>query len=175
MRPISNANDEGHNLCLKCGLCCDGTIFTKVQLEAQDGAGKLSLFQINCVEDDFFFPLPCFAHDRIKGCRIYNLRPAKCKNYSCKLLSRFNNQELSFQKAVKLTEHTRQLKKALFKEVKKHDIDKKFLINAWVLVDHIESHLPSRDKKKCYGDVHGRCADFSAYLHKYFIKDRSPD
>ena len=174
MRSDPDLRDECHNLCLRCGFCCDGTIFKKVQLEEQDGAGKLSLFQITSEEDHFYFHQPCFAFDQLKGCRIYGVRPIKCRKFSCKLLSQLKNQELPLQKAIDLTEHIRQLKIALIKEVKRHRIDNKFFLNTRVLVDHIETELSSPDKKISFKDVHFRCADFSASLHKYFIKDRSP-
>ena len=176
MRPHSDLRDDCHHLCLRCGFCCDGTIFKKVQLEERDAAAKLPLFQITCEEEGFFFfHQPCIAFDQIKGCRIYGARPVKCRKFSCKLLSLLRNQELPLQQALDLTERTRRLKNAFYEEVRKHHIDKKFLINTRVLVDHIESKLPSRDTKINYGDVYMRCADFSAYLHKYFIKDRSPE
>ena len=170
MRPYPNSRDECHDLCRRCGFCCDGTIFKKVELDAQDDAGKLSLFQITSVEGEWYFPQPCFVFDQMKGCRIYHIRPAKCRKFSCKLLSQLKNQELTFQKAIDLTERTRHLKDALFKEVRKHRIDKKFLLNTRVLVDHIESDLPSRDTKRDYRDVRLRCADFSGYLRDYFLK-----
>ena len=175
MRPYPDFPDECHNLCVRCGFCCDGTIFKRVQLEEQDDAGKLSLFQIIRVQGDFFFQQPCFAFDQIKGCRIYHVRPIKCRNFSCKLLSRLKNQELSFQNALELTTRTRQLKIALFKEATRLNIDKMFFLNTRTLVDHIESDLPSRDRKNSYGDARVRCADFSAYLHEYFVRDRIPD
>lgn len=175
MRPYPDFLDECQNLCVRCGFCCDGTIFKKVQLEEQDDAGKLPLFQITSVQGDFFFQQPCFAFDQIRGCRIYHIRPIKCRNFSCKLLSQLKNQELTFKKAMALTERTRQLKIALFKEAARHHIDKKFFLNTRMLVDHIESDLPSRDREHIYGDARVRCADFSAYLHKYFVRDRPPD
>ena len=33
--------DSGEQLCLACGLCCDGTLFDLVKLEASDDAAKL--------------------------------------------------------------------------------------------------------------------------------------
>ena len=175
MRPRYNVNDEGHHLCLRCGFCCDGTLFKKVQLEEQDAAAKLPLFQITCEEEGyFFFQQPCIAFDQVKGCRIYDVRPVKCRKFSCKLLSLLRNKELVLEQAIDLTERTRQLKNALYEEVRKHHIDRKIMSNTMVLVEHIESDLPSCNTKIGYAKVHTQCADFSAILHEYFIKDRSP-
>jgi hypothetical protein len=44
-----------------------------------------------------------------------------------------------------------------------------------MLVDHIESNLPCRNKINRYGDVHLRCAELSAYLRTYFMKERPAD
>jgi hypothetical protein len=48
-------------------------------------------------------------------------------------------------------------------------------LNTKILVDHIESNLPCRIKMNKYEDVHLRCADFSAYLRTYFMKERPAD
>lgn len=175
MQPYPDSNNPCHSLCVRCGFCCDGTIFKVVQLDEQDGAGKLALFQITCVEGRFYFPQPCFAFDRITGCRIYGTRPVKCRNFSCKLLSQLKNRQLTLQKAIDLTERARQLRNALLKEAARHNIDRKFFLNTKMLVDHIESNLPCRTKINRYEDVHLRCAELSAYLHTYFIKERPAD
>ena len=173
MHPDPDFSYECHNVCIRCGFCCDGTIFNKVQLEEQDDASKLSLFQISVVEDKFYFHQPCFAFDPSKGCRIYDVRPTKCRGFTCKLLSLLRTKELYFAAAMDVIAQTKQLKRNLLKEVERNNIDKKYLINTRDLVDHIESDLCSGKNRKNYKNVHSKCANLSKYLQKYFVKDQS--
>ena len=170
--PGPDTTDECHNLCRKCGFCCDGTLFKKVQLEEQDDASKLLLFQITSVEDTFYFHQPCFVFDHLKGCRIYDARPIKCKEFACKLLLLLRNKELSLQAATGVIEQTKQAKSDLIKEALRKNIDRKYLQNTKKLVDHIASDLSSQEHKLNYKDVLLKCAAFSENLLKYFEKDQ---
>ena len=160
------------NVCLTCGLCCDGTFLKRVQLEEGDEASRLSLFQITSVAGTCYFQLPCFAFDQKKGCRIYDVRPIKCRNYSCKLLLLLIKKEISSQSAIALIEQTKQLKTDLFREAEQTGIDRKYFINTSNLVDHIEKDLCSGELKNTYGDLHVKCSLFSDHLVKYFKKDQ---
>ena len=175
MPPHPEFIDEDHILCRACGFCCDGTIFNKVELEEQDDASNLSLFQITSVEGKFYFLQPCFVFDQIKGCRIYDCRPIKCRRFSCKLLSLYLNKEISPQAAIDLIERTKQLKSDLIKEVERNSIDINTFLNTRNLVDHIKSDLSSRENKITHKEVHLKCAVFSENLLKYFVRDQSAE
>ena len=65
-------------LCLSCGLCCDGSLFWAVELEAAD-----------VVPDDAepggHLPQPC-AHHTCGTCGIYATRPGQCRAFVCNVL-----------------------------------------------------------------------------------------
>jgi len=75
-------------LCVHCGLCCDGSLFTRAALteaertrlgdrvESFERDGKLRLRQ------------PCRQLDAQSGCACYADRPQVCRDYACRLLKR---------------------------------------------------------------------------------------
>lgn len=81
-------NERAENLCLACGLCCDGTIFSDVTLESEDSRDDLVAtgltFRIHS-DGSERFDLPCLCH--VGGpCVIYAQRPSRCRRFRCDLL-----------------------------------------------------------------------------------------
>jgi hypothetical protein len=77
------------NICLECGLCCNGVIFADVKLRAGDNPEKLKTFglsvgQTRAAANAPRLKQPCaaFAQGR---CRIYAERPACCRAFECLL------------------------------------------------------------------------------------------
>ena len=79
------------NLCLECGLCCNGVIFADVELQP---------IEFNCLKFKVQIPAtrrkngqpavaklpqPCAAFDGCR-CRIYAERPTYCRQFECLLL-----------------------------------------------------------------------------------------
>jgi Fe-S-cluster containining protein len=109
---ISSKQPNGskpEDICLACGLCCDGVIFSDVRLQTEDSfepfatleslsAGtKASSNQRQLVPQSGArgsfavgkkasqVPQPCVAFDGCR-CRIYNQRPKHCREFECLLL-----------------------------------------------------------------------------------------
>src|SRR5262245_48914366 len=83
---------DGSELCLRCGLCCDGTLFMRADLEPgeEEFAESLGLaVQPGRGGEPGNFQLPCTAF--IDGrCSVYERgRPARCGSYRCNLLRRY--------------------------------------------------------------------------------------
>ena len=80
---------ESHlsSICVSCGMCCDGTLFSKAVVRGQaDEALALSLgLETFQVESTLYFRLPCH---HFKGCcTVYDqARPHTCGAYFCKPL-----------------------------------------------------------------------------------------
>jgi Fe-S-cluster containining protein len=81
-----SARSVTEQLCLKCGLCCDGTIFAGVELQPGDDAKLLRALGLP-IPSSRKFGQPCNA---LAGCRcqIYEARPKHCRQFECLL---FNN------------------------------------------------------------------------------------
>ena len=75
-------------LCTRCGLCCDGSLFSDVELSGRSEATRLELLGLDIEEDDADESLlqqPCAA---LRGtrCGIYAHRPGCCMTFECRLL-----------------------------------------------------------------------------------------
>lgn len=75
-------------LCLACGLCCDGTLFDTVRLQPGDDAAPLKaaglpLTVTRARPPTTFFPQPCAALCADRTCRVYAQRPTQCRTYEC--------------------------------------------------------------------------------------------
>jgi Fe-S-cluster containining protein len=103
---LSSCNHSGgspaEEICLSCGLCCNGVIFADVQLQPGDGPARLKQLglPLSVSRDNgprnrtrnsqaslprYKFPQPCAAFDGCR-CRIYADRPDYCRKFECLLL-----------------------------------------------------------------------------------------
>jgi Fe-S-cluster containining protein len=88
---MCSENDaELEALCRSCGLCCDGSLFGGVILEADElrGARKNHLYVL---PRGNAFEQPCSAlSTRSDGCEcsIYSDRPRACRAFTCRLYDR---------------------------------------------------------------------------------------
>lgn len=95
------------NICLPCGLCCDGTLIGHVQLE-NDELNSISQFkEIEEESGKGFFLQPCknFCEN---ACNIYPKRPKQCASFECGLLKSIDLKELSFTTALEIIEKVKQ-------------------------------------------------------------------
>ncbi|AOS42973.1 Flagellin N-methylase [Lacunisphaera limnophila] len=75
-------------LCLACGLCCDGTLFHHVRLEPGDDAAKLKALGLPVRTSRGATPVtrfrqPCAALCADRSCRLYADRPGQCRSFEC--------------------------------------------------------------------------------------------
>jgi hypothetical protein len=106
LRPEAAASmaSSSQSLCLACGLCCDGTIFSSVPLKPSDDITPLKTVGIDIVSDsdaNRLFTLPCAAHKNCT-CTVYANRPQLCRTYKCKLLKRFERNEIPHEAALRI-------------------------------------------------------------------------
>ena len=92
--PINpDAFDTGQ-LCLSCGLCCNGVIFADVKLQPGDDAERLRSLGLpvslpRSTHNTPRLTQPCAALDGCR-CRVYSDRPKYCREFECAL---FKNAE----------------------------------------------------------------------------------
>ena len=80
--------ESAEQLCLACGLCCDGTLFDLVKLEASDDAQKMKALGLPVTISRgkvpvARFPQPCAALCADRSCRLYAERPWQCRVFEC--------------------------------------------------------------------------------------------
>lgn len=124
MRPQNSNNSAGEDLCLSCGLCCNGVIFADVKLQAADSPARLKLLGMRLTPPahnlssaqpgpELFaadlprFLQPCCALEGCR-CRIYSERPQHCRQFECLLLQSVRSGRISKPLALKTVDTARQ-------------------------------------------------------------------
>jgi uncharacterized protein len=87
-------------LCLHCGMCCDGTLFTQVPLKpAEAQALRERGLTLQEKEDGTpVLPQRCAALDG-RCCTVYAERPEACRRYRCQLFNALAEGEVSLEEA----------------------------------------------------------------------------
>jgi Fe-S-cluster containining protein len=107
--------NDSSNLCLSCGLCCDGTLIGFVQVDNEEIPALRELLDIEEVNEKGVFLQPCNKY--CDGCTIYSQRPKQCASFKCGLLKSVEQKELDFDKAIEAISEVKQLKIALEKNL----------------------------------------------------------
>ena len=94
--------------CTQCGLCCDGTLFGRVELLLADDVDALKAEGLRIVAGSKpRFAQPCAALCKDCTCRIYARRPQQCRAFDCALLLRVRSGETGSECAERLIRRTR--------------------------------------------------------------------
>ncbi|RKG76652.1 YkgJ family cysteine cluster protein [Corallococcus exercitus] len=87
-------------LCLHCGMCCDGTLFTQVPLKPAEAEALRQRGLSLAVKEDGTQVLPqrCAALNGL-CCTVYEERPEACRRYRCQLFTALAEGEVSLEEA----------------------------------------------------------------------------
>ncbi|MBI2926245.1 MAG: YkgJ family cysteine cluster protein [Verrucomicrobia bacterium] len=103
------------NLCLACGLCCDGALFKDVELQPGDDAARLlalglplSRRQTPTADRPSKFPQPCVALGADCRCRVYADRPLRCRQFECALFKAVRASQVTTEAALRTIRAARQ-------------------------------------------------------------------
>jgi len=96
------------SLCLSCGLCCDGVLFSSVICSTATEARRMKELgsPIESHEGLAIFPQPC-AHLHGTRCRVYAERPGRCRQFECELLKAVRRGEATAEAAGAIIAETR--------------------------------------------------------------------
>jgi Fe-S-cluster containining protein len=103
------------NICLPCGLCCDGTLIGFVQLDREEVPVMRPILKVEEANGNGVFLQPCINY--CGGCGIYEKRPKQCAAYECQLLKSVEQNELAFDTAVEMINEVKELKSIVEKEI----------------------------------------------------------
>lgn len=109
--------NDSLNICLSCGLCCDGTLIGYVKLGSEELPALRELLNIEEEGGKGFFLQPCKSY--CDGCTIYSNRPKQCDNFKCRLLKSVEQKELSFDTALERINAVSQKKISIEKKIAK--------------------------------------------------------
>ena len=107
--------NDSLNICLPCGLCCDGTLIGFVQLSSKELPVLRELMDIEEVNGKGFILQPCKSYHN--GCSIYSKRSKQCIDFKCGLLKSLEQKELDFDSAIEITNVVKQKKIAIEKNL----------------------------------------------------------
>ena len=102
---------DSENICLACGLCCDGTLIGFVQLEREELSAVRKIMDVEEVKGNAIFLHPC--PKLCDGCTVYSQRPKQCGIFKCGLLNSVEQNEMDFNSAVKMVDSVKQKKSAI--------------------------------------------------------------
>ncbi len=107
--------DDSLNICLPCGLCCDGTLIGHVQLDIEELPVLKELMDIEDENGNGFFLQPC--NNYCEGCNIYSKRPKQCASFNCGLLKSIEQKDLDFDSALETINAVKQKKEIIEKKI----------------------------------------------------------
>ncbi len=105
--------DDDVSICVGCGLCCDGTLFSHLGVIDESDLGRpLAALGVRVIveADPPVFELPCPAFDG-HACTIYSLqRPRACGWFECDVSVAVTAGEMSRAEGRAIIEATRELR-----------------------------------------------------------------
>jgi Fe-S-cluster containining protein len=110
----SAAEGELALLCRSCGLCCDGSLFGRVDLEPEEVEPARRL-RLRVLHNAKGFEQPCAALARsgpgLDGClcTIYDDRPLSCRRFTCRLYDRHRREGGSIEERLSVVRRVRSL------------------------------------------------------------------
>ena len=99
------------NICLACGICCDGTLIGFVEVEAAEFSRLKGVLEIEESDEIGFFLHPCEKF--CEKCTIYDQRPKQCGLFECKVLKSYEQGEMDFKTATNIIESVIEKKVAI--------------------------------------------------------------
>lgn len=98
-------------ICLSCGLCCDGTLFGATDIDQDDARVALEQSHAIFLTDGSVVraqqPCPALYQG---SCSIYEQRPSVCRSFECALLIQVTNGRTSEQEALDIIAATKALR-----------------------------------------------------------------
>ncbi|MCY1722993.1 YkgJ family cysteine cluster protein [Prolixibacteraceae bacterium Z1-6] len=104
------------NICLSCGVCCDGSLIGFVQLDNDELPALRKLMDIEEVDNIGLFLHPCTKLG-CDGCTIYSQRPRQCGKFKCGILKSIEKKELDFDSAIEVINVLKEKKIAIEKQL----------------------------------------------------------
>lgn len=91
------------SICVGCGMCCDGTLFSRASVTSNDDPALLATlgFVTKADETDQWFIQPCQAFGG-GHCQVYDQRPHTCRRFRCALLVEHEDNALPAAEALRV-------------------------------------------------------------------------
>jgi hypothetical protein len=175
-KPIETAPLAEQEICVICGFCCDGTIFTKASVKpGEKGNLPAKMEESYFVSDDKeYFKLPCGYFE--KKCTIYNQKKAHiCSAYRCQLLHDYADKKISKDEAMEIVMKASEMRNEIYEEYKNYIKGneplpfQKIFSELWEKQDSTNTDLK---KDAALEILKARCNIFNALLIRHFSSEK---
>lgn len=115
MNIVNNSSEVEQEICIKCGFCCDGTLFDTAALKKGEKEFLPALLQNRYIgpENRERFKLPCPYFD--KKCTIYDQKKVYvCSAFRCQLLKSLSKGKINQRNAEDIVKNAHELRNEIF-------------------------------------------------------------
>jgi Fe-S-cluster containining protein len=108
---------NGSDLCVACGLCCQGVFHEQARAFPEEVPWlEARGFTVGTGPRGLTFALPC-SYLGATGCSLYAERPRTCRNYQCRLLTRYLDGEVPLEQALSTVAQVQELRDRLLQRL----------------------------------------------------------
>ncbi len=166
-------------LCLNCGLCCNGVLFRDVELQPDENPAtfKAAGLAVEQLKTKTRFPQPCAALCADNRCRIYTQRPSRCREFECAQLQSVltGSKDVStalktIGKARRLVEKVNRLLQAVGDDAPELPLSRRFQR----ATRRLENFLPDEETAAAYADLTLAVHELNTLLHVAFHMHEQP-
>jgi len=178
---MSSSASVSQQLCLHCGLCCNGVLFKDVELQPGDdpiGLAALGLPLQNGKAKSqnlkIGFPQPCVALCSGNRCRIYAGRPSRCRQFECSLFKAVHAGKVKTTVALRTIRNARRRAdrvRQLLDELGDGEAHIALSIRFKRMTRRLESAVPDEATADLYGQLTLAMHDLNALLRREFYPD----
>ena len=171
LQKSTEASIAEQEICLKCGMCCDGTLFLHASLNPGERGNLPEKIERNTFNESEkeYFRLPCLYFD--SKCMIYDIKRADvCSRYRCQLLIDLATDKVSKKTAIEIVREAHRQRQEIFKEYHNLSDEKRVLFFKelpHVLLRKIGSVNCNEMTKKRYELLLGSCNILEALLIRH--------
>lgn len=168
-RPLEGSEHSDKSICIGCGLCCDGTLYSFGVADARDEAPASAIgLQIVDIDGKRGFLQPC-AQFSCGQCRVYESRPPVCRGYRCALLDSVNNGTIMSDEARRKIVKAKDLVDALAQT----NPEARTPRQRKALAERLQLELPasSESRKREIGSVLLKIAALDLFLARWFHRN----
>lgn len=167
---IRIAPPEEQAICITCGFCCDGTLFSHATLRPGESGNLPEKIEQNYViiNGKEFFKQPCLYFNG--RCTIYNEEKAfVCSSYRCQLLRDFADHRISLQNALKVVREAVIIRNEIMQQYKEVSGNCSNVSFSQLLLDlgQVWTSEPENKFRFNYELLQARCNIFEALLIKH--------
>ena len=162
---------QEQTICIKCGFCCDGTLFQHAHLDPGERGHLPEKIDQNSFteEEKDFFMLPCGYFS--EKCTIYDRQRANlCASYRCQLLKDFAEGKVELSDALQIVSEAMEMRAELFEQYKRISGDSRKLYFRQLLQELGKLQKAASEKEPLrmeYEILLARCNIFEALLIKH--------